>query len=356
MQPEYNKNLHRFALATAICTFFLVIAGGLVTSTGSALAVPDWPLSYGKLMPPMVGGIFYEHFHRMVATLVGLLTVILTVWIWRKEERSWVRILSLFALITVIMQGFLGGLTVLFLLPTGVSVCHATLAQTFFCIVTSLAFFTSRWWLSDHELPPGTTGKPARFGSGLPSRGPSTFALCVALTLAVYVQLILGALMRHTGSGLAVADFPLAYGQIFPALSPKSVAAYNERLIQTDVRLAAEGAVTSTQILIHMLHRLWALVVAGTVIWASIRLRKDSFLSKRLPPFSTALILLLLLQVTLGAWTVLSMKAVPITTAHVAVGALLLATCVLVTLHVARLSKAQVFKLSYSVSGREAIA
>jgi cytochrome c oxidase assembly protein subunit 15 len=356
MHPEYNKNLHRFAVATAICTFFLVIAGGLVTSTGSALAVPDWPLSYGKLMPPMVGGIFYEHSHRMVATLVGLLTVVLTVWIWRKEKRRWVRILSLIALIAVIMQGLLGGLTVLFLLPTGVSVGHATLAQTFFCIVTSLAFFTSRWWLSDHQLSAETSGKSSRPNSGLEAGGPSTFALCVAMTSAVYVQLILGALMRHTGSGLAVPDFPLAYGQVFPALSPESVAAYNERLIQTDVRLAAEGAVTSTQILIHMLHRLWALVVAGTVIWVSIRLWKDSFLSKRLFSFSITLILLLLLQISLGAWTVLSMKAVPITTAHVGVGALLLTTCVLVTLHVARLSKVQLSRFSYSVSEKEAIA
>jgi cytochrome c oxidase assembly protein subunit 15 len=356
MHPEYNKNLHWFAVATAICTFFLVIAGGLVTSTGSALAVPDWPLSYGKLMPPMVGGIFYEHSHRMVATFVGLLTVVLTVWIWRKEKRRWVRILSLIALIAVIMQGLLGGLTVLFLLPTGVSVGHATLAQTFFCIVTSLAFFTSRWWLSDHQPTAETRGDSARPKSSQQTGAPSTFALCVAMTLAVYVQLILGALMRHTGSGLAVPDFPLAYGQVFPALSPESVAAYNERLIQTDVRLAAEGAVTSSQILIHMLHRLWALVVAGAIIWASFRLRKDSVLSKRLSSFSITLILLLSLQVTLGAWTVLSMKAVPITTAHVAVGALLLATCLLVTLHVARLSEVQLFRFSYSVSEKEAIA
>jgi cytochrome c oxidase assembly protein subunit 15 len=285
-----------------------------------------------------------------------LLTVILTVWIWRKEKRRWVRILSLIALIAVIMQGVLGGLTVLFLLPTGVSVGHATLAPTFFCIITSLAFFTSRWGLTDHQRPGGTSGESARAKSGLQGGGPSTFALCVAMTSAVYVQLILGALMRHTGSELAVPDFPLAYGQFFPGLSPESVAAYNERLIQTDVRLAAEGAVTSTQILIHMLHRLWALVVAGTVIWTSIRLRKDSFLSRRLSSFGISLILLLLLQVTLGAWTVLSMKDVPITTAHVAVGALLLATCVLVTLHVARLSKVQIFRFSYSISEKEAIA
>jgi cytochrome c oxidase assembly protein subunit 15 len=344
MKPEYNKNLHRFAVATAICTFFLVIAGGLVTSTGSALAVPDWPLSYGKLMPPMVGGIFYEHFHRMVATLVGILTVILTIWIWKKERRQWVRVLSLFALLCVVLQGALGGLTVLFLLPTGVSVAHATLAQTFFCIVASIALFTSPWWLRDHQFLPER------------ERRPSTLTICTAATLAVYVQLVLGALMRHTGSGLAVPDFPLAYGQIFPALSPESVAAYNERLIQTDVRLAAEGAVTSTQILIHMIHRLWALLVAGMVLWASLRLRKDSTSSAKLSSFSLILALLLVIQISLGAWTVLSAKAVAVTTAHVAIGALLLVSCVLATLHVARLLRVHVLKYSFAPNRGEVMA
>ena len=344
MPQEYNKNLHRFAIFTAVCIFFLIIAGGLVTSTGSGLAVPDWPLSYGKLMPPMVGGVFYEHSHRMVATFVGLLTAILTIWIWRKEKRRWVRVLSALALLAVIMQGVLGGLTVLFLLPTGVSVGHATLAQTFFCIVASIALFTSSWWLSDHRSPPET------------ERRPTTFALCAAMTVAVYVQLILGALMRHTNSGLAVPDFPLAYGQLFPSLSPESVATYNERLIQSDIRLAAEGPITASQILIHMIHRLWALVVAGMVIWASIRLKKESAFSKRQSSFSSILILLLLLQISLGAWTVLSEKAVLMTTAHVATGALLLVSCVLVTLHSARLSRVRVFKFSHSAVGKEAIA
>src|SRR5713226_1672795 len=106
----HNKALHRFAIFTAVCTFCLVIAGGLVTSTQSGLAVPDWPLSYGQLMPPMVGGIFYEHLHRMVATFVGVLTIILAVWVWRKEDRGWMRILGFVALALVIMQGLLGGL------------------------------------------------------------------------------------------------------------------------------------------------------------------------------------------------------------------------------------------------------
>lgn len=344
MLQGHDKNLHRFAVVTAVCVFSLIIAGGMVTSTGSGLAVPDWPLSYGKLMPPMVGGIFYEHSHRMVATLVGLLTVILTIWIWRKEQRRWVRVLSVLALLTVILQGVLGGLTVLFLLPTGVSVAHATLAQTFFCIMASIALFTSEWWHRDHQLLAERESKP------------STLALCMATTLGVYVQLALGALMRHTDSGLAVPDFPLAYGQLFPSLSPESIAAYNERLIHLDLRLAAGGSITSSQILIHMIHRLWALVVAGMVVWTSLRLRKDSAVSPRLSSFSFILILLLLIQISLGAWTVLSAKAVAVTTAHVATGALLLVSSVLTALHVAHLSRLAVLRHVYGVNNREAIA
>ncbi|MCK5571359.1 MAG: COX15/CtaA family protein, partial [Bacteroidetes bacterium] len=112
-----NRWLHGFAVFTAVWTFLLLIAGGLVTGTGSGLAVPDWPLSYGKVMPPMTGGILYEHGHRMVATFVGLLTIVLAVWVWRKERRPWVRMLAAVALGAVVVQGVVGGITVLFLLP-----------------------------------------------------------------------------------------------------------------------------------------------------------------------------------------------------------------------------------------------
>src|SRR5262245_8857817 len=131
----YDSWRHRFAVLSACCTFLLVIAGGLVTSTDSGLAVPDWPLSYGQVMPPMVGGIFYEHGHRMVATFVGFLTVVQTIWFWRKEPRRWVKFLGVIALCAVVIQGLLGGLTVLFLLPTAISVLHATLAQIFFSLM-----------------------------------------------------------------------------------------------------------------------------------------------------------------------------------------------------------------------------
>lgn len=319
----YNKALHWYAVFTAFCTFILIIAGGLVTSTGSGLAVPDWPLSYGQLMPPMIGGIFYEHGHRMVATTVGLLTIILTVWIWKKDTRKWVRWLAAAALLSVIIQGALGGLTVLFMLPTAISVSHATLAQTFFSLVSSIALFTSKWWIQLEKK------------EVLVHSSKNLLTLCFLISLTIYIQLILGAIMRHTGSGLAVPDFPLAYGQIFPSLSPSSLEAYNRQLIYDDIRLSADGAITSGQITIHMLHRFWAFVVAVGIVFLCMRLWKLSVPILRI--YARILFLLLVAQIGLGAWTVLSRKAFEIATAHVAVGALLLVTSLLLTLSVARL-------------------
>src|SRR5438552_3502516 len=143
--------LHRFALFTAVCTAFLIFVGGLVTSTESGLSVPDWPTTYGWNMftfplSKWVGGIFYEHSHRMVASFVGLLTVILTVWTWLRVQAAWLRGLSAAALSAVILQGVLGGITVLFLLPAPVSTLHACLAQAFFCLIIAMTVFTSPQW------------------------------------------------------------------------------------------------------------------------------------------------------------------------------------------------------------------
>jgi len=133
----------------AICVFVLIIAGALVTSNDAGLAVPDWPTSFGSWyrIPPMVGGVKYEHGHRMIAQFVGLLTIIFAVWTQRKEPRSWMRKLGWAALALVIFQGILGGLTVKMLLPWYVSSAHAMFAQTFFSLVILLTVFTSRRWI-----------------------------------------------------------------------------------------------------------------------------------------------------------------------------------------------------------------
>ncbi|MCG3119296.1 MAG: Heme A synthase [bacterium] len=303
-RTSYNPWLHRFAKLVAGATFILIFIGGLVTSTDSGLAVPDWPTTYGHFMfsfplSQMVGGIVYEHGHRMVASVVGMLMVILAVWLWLKEPRRWVKRLGGVALLAVITQGLLGGLTVLFLLPTAISVSHGALAQTFFCLTICLALFTSREWQQ----------APAQIED---TQRPSLSMLATMTTAAVFVQLILGAVMRHTKSGLAIPDFPLAFGRIIPPFD-------------------------SAKIAIHFSHRLGALVVATLIIWTVTRIMRDYRTEKKL--FRPALLLLgaLIAQLTLGAFTVWTQKEVLITTTHVATGALILGTSLFLTLRTRKL-------------------
>jgi len=268
----------------------------------------------------MVGGIFYEHGHRMIATAVGFLTVVLVLLLMRKEERSWMRKLAGIALLAVILQGVLGGMTVLFLLPTWISVSHASLAQSFFCLVCSIALFESSWWQHSKR---STTGM---------KHGRSMYRFGSAVVGAVFIQLVLGAIMRHSGAGLAVPDIPLAYGKVFPSLTEVSVGQYNAELILRDIRLAADGPITREQIAIHLLHRYWAVIAGVLVMIFAARLYKNSGPVKNLRYPAIALGVLIPVQVLLGAYTVLSRKQFEITTMHVATGALILATTLLGTL------------------------
>ena len=162
--------------------------------------------------------------------------------------------------------------------------------------------------------------------------------------------------MRHTGSGLAVTDFPLAYGQIFPSLSAESVARYNQELIDTNQRLFADGPVTSGQILIHMLHRFWAIVVAAVAVTLSIKLLRTKDLPPRVKMLGRILVYLVTAQLCLGAFTVLSQKAVDVTTAHVATGALILVTSILLVFHLAKVYQVRLKKFSFVYSTKRAIA
>lgn len=170
-------------------TLLLIVLGAMVTSKDAGLSVPDWPTSFGSLykIPPMVGGVKYEHGHRMFAEFVGLLIIVMAVWTQRVEQRRWMKALGWIALGAVIGQGVLGGLTVLFGLPWYISTAHATLAQTIFCVVTAMALFTSKSWLQDAE---------PTLEDGL---SPGTPALTTLAAACVWVQLILGAAFRHTG-------------------------------------------------------------------------------------------------------------------------------------------------------------
>lgn len=185
----YNRGHHRFATILACWTFLLIIAGALVTSNDAGLSVPDWPTSFGSLykIPKLVGGVKFEHTHRMIAQVAGLLTIILAVWTRRAEKRRWLRMMAYAAVGTVILQGVLGGMTVLFYLPPAVSSAHAALAQTFFCLAVIMALFTGPKWIEEHPR--------VEFDQ----RRPSLFTLTLLSIFVLYVQLLLGAMFRHHG-------------------------------------------------------------------------------------------------------------------------------------------------------------
>jgi cytochrome c oxidase assembly protein subunit 15 len=284
--------LHRYATFVACCTFLLVIAGGLVTSTGSALAVPDWPLSFGQVFPRMEGGVLFEHGHRLIAAGVGALTVVLALWASRTEPRRSVRALAWTLVGVVVLQGVFGGVTVLLRLPSAVSVAHAGLAQIFFALTVTMAAVTSPAHLAARPLP----GEAAR----------GTRSLALAATLVLYVQILLGAIVRHTGAGLAIPDFPLSFGRLVPEFS-------------------------NSLIMWQYAHRVGALAASVMVVWTVSRtLRRVG--SERFVLLPAALMLALLgLQVFLGALTIWSLRAVVPTTAHVATGSLLFASSVVLT-------------------------
>ena len=188
--PPDSQAIHWFAWLTAVATFFLVIAGALVVGYDAGLAVPDWPLSFGTWMPPMEGGVFYEHGHRMIAATVGLMTTVLAVWLGWKDPRRWVKKLAGVAWVAVVVQAILGGLTVLYLLPIPILIAHACLAQLFFCLILSLVLFTSPAW--ERAAGPAETIPGAGFEQ-----------LAAAATGALFLQLALGAALRHKALGEA---------------------------------------------------------------------------------------------------------------------------------------------------------
>jgi cytochrome c oxidase assembly protein subunit 15 len=187
---HYNPWLHRYAIFVAICTFLLIIAGALVTSNDAGLSVPDWPTSFGSFrMPRMVGGVMFEHGHRMIAGTVGILTIILALALWIKDSRRWLKWVAGAAVLAVLSQALLGGITVLFYLPVAISTSHATLGQIFFCLAASLAIFTRADWRWD---------EPKLVDASI----PSLQHLTAATTGVILLQLILGAVYRHHGTGI----------------------------------------------------------------------------------------------------------------------------------------------------------
>lgn len=287
--------LHLFAKFVVGCTVLLVLAGSLVTSTGSGLSVPDWPTTYGWNMftfPPSmwVGGIFYEHGHRLIASTVGFLTIVLAIWIWRADPRRWMRRLGVAALVAVIVQGVLGGLTVLFFLPAPVSTAHAGLAEIFFCLTVAIALFTSRGWTGAVDAVDDVRLR----------------RIATTTTVLVYVQILVGAAMRHTGAGLAIPDFPWMFGGVIPDHWDAAIA-------------------------VHFAHRAGALVVALAVLATSAHVWYHHGGRRALSRPALLLTALVAVQVALGALTVLSRRNVAINSAHVVCGALVLTTSLVLT-------------------------
>ena len=298
--------LHLFALLVAASTALLIFAGGLVTSTGSGLSVPDWPTTYGWFMltfplDKMVGGIFYEHSHRLIASMVGLLIVVLATWLWRTEPRYWVRRLGYISVAAVVTQGILGGITVLWFLPDAISIAHAGLAQLVFCLTVSIALFTSPGWRRAYthtQMPLAANDRPLQ-------------AIAMLTTILVYTQILVGATMRHTEAGLAIPDFPLAFGQLVPPF-------------------------WNPQIAIHYAHRVGALVVSAFVVATAGHVIYHHVSRPELRRPSLLLMALLAIQITLGALTVLSGKHYVINSLHVVTGALVLGTSLVLTLQTCR--------------------
>jgi len=361
----HNRWLHYYAVLTALATLALIGVGGLVTSHGVGMAVPDWPTTYGYNMfffpvSKWVGGIFYEHTHRLVASVVGLLVVLLTRWLGGRPSRLpllviglaeiiaglallrlgtqwhgagyflsgigglvalasliWIRngpaarplpALGWMAFGTVQLQGLLGGLRVV-LFKDELGIFHAALAQVFFVLLCVIALMTSPWW---QQLPL----------AGIGSSASRALSRALALTAVLIIgQLILGATMRHQHAGLAIPDFPSAYGKLWPAMDSTSIDQYNRQRLE----LFAVNPITAFQIGLQMVHRFVAvLILCGTVTCAWLA-RRNLAPQGPLRQLTLLWLGLVLIQAFMGAAVIWSGKAADVATAHVLLGALSLA-------------------------------
>lgn len=375
------RALYRFAVFTAALTLVLLGAGGLVTSHGVGMAVPDWPNTFGYNMfffpfSQWVGGVFYEHSHRLVASAAGFCTTVLAVWLYGKKARSflrwlgvallvlslatllgmplrwrdaavlsltgfaalissfvwprgesarpWLRRLGLIAFFAVVLQGILGGMRVV-LFKDQIGIFHATLAQLFFALICALALFTSQWWEKEFGSPWGGKREVADYLISQPSTQLAW--LCLGATALILVQLVLGATMRHQHAGLAIPDFPLAYGKLWPAMDPGSIDRYNQQRLE----VLDANPITAFQVGLQMVHRLVALGIFGMVTYSAWFAWRQ--IGKRDVSTGIAFVWLgvIVCQALLGMATIWSNKAADIATAHVLVGAISLALGVLLS-------------------------
>lgn len=366
-------------MATAVITLALIGLGGMVTSTEAGMAVPDWPTTFGENMflfpfSQWVGGVFYEHSHRLLASLVGLLMLILAACIWVKNSNGHGKWLGLFWIVAgmglvgvrtqtmfvvlasiavlvvgyclfrirsseaplrwwamlgyslVLIQGVLGGLRVT-MIKDQIGIVHGTTAQLFFLLICTIALVTSRHWNRLKEATSGSTAKALR-------------PLLLAVSVIILIQLMLGASMRHQHAGLAVPDFPLAYGQLWPRMDTEFVAQANQARLDT----REFKDITGNQILLHMIHRVMAAVIFCAVAYCCVATRRIAGSASVYTKWVDIWFGLVCLQGILGAATVWSNKAAEIATLHVMTGAVCLVLGGLLTIVAIRGSKARALR------------
>jgi len=308
--------VHRIAWIVAAATFLLIVVGGLVTSKGAGMSVPDWPTTYGYNMfffpySKWVGGIFWEHSHRLIASGVGLLTLILAGATFFKDNRTWVRWLAVIAVIAVSVQGVLGGLRVT-LYKDQIGIFHTALAQSFFgLLLISIAITGSGFlrgaWFADR------TAASLRW-------------LVLAGLVLTYFQIAVAATIRHQHAPLAIRDFPAAYGQFIPATHPAAL-----KVINAQRQVDKMAPVTAGQIHLQLAHRAGAVVLLLIVIVTAVLSIKRTPLGHWLRAWSLVWVGAILLQILLGAITIWSNKAADVATSHMALGALLTGYAILFT-------------------------
>lgn len=319
----YSNNvlLRRFSKLSVIATIILIFVGALVKSFEVGLSVPDWPTTYGYQMfafpwTDMVGGIFYEHGHRMLATVVGALTLVLAIWLGFRESRKSIKILGYTALALVIIQGLLGGLTVLFYLPTIISLLHGVIAQTFLLILIFIAFLLSKEF-SNHSFEEDLNKK-----------------YILWLLSVIYIQLIIGAWMRHTNSGLAIFDFPLTAEYWIPMFNNEMLTVINDWRFEVDL-----PDVTLFQVVIHFIHRCNGYIIFGLAGLLGYKFLKDkNRCSKRIINNVYLILTLVVLQIIFGAFAIWTLKGPVITSIHVVNGAAVMGATFLLLLRMSDLT------------------
>jgi cytochrome c oxidase assembly protein subunit 15 len=313
-----KRFLHWYAIFVAASVLVLICSGGLVTSHGAGMAVPDWPNSFGYNMflfpvSRWVGGVFFEHTHRLIASGVGLLTVALCVLTLIIEDRVWVKWMAGVAVLSVVIQGILGGLRVTEHNAV-LGLFHGCLAQAFFALVATIALATSQFWRWIAPTVHRREVRTLRFWT-------------VVVTAMLFVQLALGASMRHSHTGLSIPDFPTVYGGFLPPLDATSLARINE------TREISPGTppITAGLILLQYVHRGWAVLIVIGLASVAVALLRNRQIPGPVRSAAGFWLALVFAQFILGAWTIWSNKAADIATSHVFVGALTFMTGVLLS-------------------------